>query len=98
MSLWANCLDYYAMFCGFYRARSSRRNSRDRIVSKAASAHSSIARMARVISEGTDTATGMSPQQRIATTNLETLTLPTSRSEEHTSELQSRQYLVCRLL
>src|SRR3712207_7509407 len=27
-----------------------------------------------------------------------TLGLPTSRSEEHTSELQSRQYLVCRLL
>src|SRR3712207_9288257 len=25
-------------------------------------------------------------------------TLPRSRSEEHTSELQSRQYLVCRLL
>src|SRR3712207_7343535 len=25
-------------------------------------------------------------------------TLPVSRSEEHTSELQSRQYLVCRLL
>src|SRR3712207_3470908 len=25
-------------------------------------------------------------------------TSPTSRSEEHTSELQSRQYLVCRLL
>src|SRR3712207_7669891 len=24
--------------------------------------------------------------------------LPTARSEEHTSELQSRQYLVCRLL
>src|SRR3712207_7793651 len=24
--------------------------------------------------------------------------LPTERSEEHTSELQSRQYLVCRLL
>src|SRR3712207_7050831 len=24
--------------------------------------------------------------------------LPSSRSEEHTSELQSRQYLVCRLL
>src|SRR5438445_1194925 len=24
--------------------------------------------------------------------------LPTNRSEEHTSELQSRQYLVCRLL
>src|SRR3712207_8071466 len=27
-----------------------------------------------------------------------TATLPSSRSEEHTSELQSRQYLVCRLL
>src|SRR3712207_8608793 len=26
------------------------------------------------------------------------LDYPTSRSEEHTSELQSRQYLVCRLL
>src|SRR3712207_3511244 len=26
------------------------------------------------------------------------VTLPISRSEEHTSELQSRQYLVCRLL
>src|SRR5258707_15857286 len=26
------------------------------------------------------------------------LYLPSSRSEEHTSELQSRQYLVCRLL
>src|SRR3712207_8519731 len=26
------------------------------------------------------------------------LPCPTSRSEEHTSELQSRQYLVCRLL
>src|SRR3712207_8206533 len=26
------------------------------------------------------------------------LAVPSSRSEEHTSELQSRQYLVCRLL
>src|SRR3712207_7256761 len=26
------------------------------------------------------------------------LEVPTARSEEHTSELQSRQYLVCRLL
>src|SRR3712207_7142793 len=26
------------------------------------------------------------------------LTVPVARSEEHTSELQSRQYLVCRLL
>src|SRR3712207_7911937 len=29
---------------------------------------------------------------------LRILTNPVSRSEEHTSELQSRQYLVCRLL
>src|SRR3712207_7154418 len=27
-----------------------------------------------------------------------TITVPDDRSEEHTSELQSRQYLVCRLL
>src|SRR3712207_9265868 len=26
------------------------------------------------------------------------ITIPSTRSEEHTSELQSRQYLVCRLL
>src|SRR3712207_7158373 len=31
-------------------------------------------------------------------TNYEALYDPTERSEEHTSELQSRQYLVCRLL
>src|SRR3712207_7643423 len=30
--------------------------------------------------------------------HLSTVSLHTSRSEEHTSELQSRQYLVCRLL
>src|SRR3712207_8561808 len=29
---------------------------------------------------------------------LTTISLPSRRSEEHTSELQSRQYLVCRLL
>src|SRR3712207_8014945 len=29
---------------------------------------------------------------------VQTIFLPASRSEEHTSELQSRQYLVCRLL
>src|SRR3712207_7083675 len=32
------------------------------------------------------------------TTNTATATTDTNRSEEHTSELQSRQYLVCRLL
>src|SRR3712207_7721772 len=31
-------------------------------------------------------------------THLATVTFPNGRSEEHTSELQSRQYLVCRLL
>src|SRR3712207_8330856 len=30
--------------------------------------------------------------------NFDASQFPTSRSEEHTSELQSRQYLVCRLL
>jgi hypothetical protein len=38
------------------------------------------ARMARIIREGTDTAMGMSAQQRTVTTNLGTLTSPTSRS------------------
>src|SRR3712207_7298414 len=33
-----------------------------------------------------------------AAAGLEELALRASRSEEHTSELQSRQYLVCRLL
>ena len=36
--------------------------------------------MARVIREGIDTATGISAQQSTVTTNLATLTLPTSRS------------------
>src|SRR3712207_7336047 len=35
---------------------------------------------------------GKNPTPRISSE------LPTRRSEEHTSELQSRQYLVCRLL
>src|SRR5947209_14700373 len=33
-----------------------------------------------------------------ASTYIENVYTPTRRSEEHTSELQSRQYLVCRLL
>src|SRR3712207_7172590 len=40
-------------------------------------------------------------QQRLATTHRLTWQYPfvwENRSEEHTSELQSRQYLVCRLL
>ena len=50
------------MFCVFYRARSSRRNSREVAVSKAASAQSRTVRTARVMREGTDTATEMSAQ------------------------------------
>src|SRR5919107_3522715 len=69
-----------ALFCGSYRARSSRRNSRDRIVSKAASAHNNTESMARVTKEGTLTARKTSAQQRTVTTNLGTLTLPTSRN------------------
>src|SRR3712207_8434652 len=36
--------------------------------------------------------------QTISAANVTNMTTWTSRSEEHTSELQSRQYLVCRLL
>src|SRR3712207_7066970 len=35
---------------------------------------------------------------RMAIVNQREIGLDTNRSEEHTSELQSRQYLVCRLL
>src|SRR3712207_8913368 len=36
--------------------------------------------------------------RELAVTGLRLLLVETGRSEEHTSELQSRQYLVCRLL
>src|SRR5258707_11215802 len=36
--------------------------------------------------------------ERKSRTPISRLTRPSERSEEHTSELQSRQYLVCRLL
>src|SRR3712207_8930340 len=39
-----------------------------------------------------------STRWRAGTTTTRRLPCGTSRSEEHTSELQSRQYLVCRLL
>src|SRR5947209_9520756 len=39
----------------------------------------------------------MTPRTATAITSISRTRLP-SRSEEHTSELQSRQYLVCRLL
>src|ERR1035437_10875696 len=41
-------------------------------------------------------ATNVSPPRQ--TNTIKTDATPLSRSEEHTSELQSRQYLVCRLL
>src|SRR3712207_7480454 len=38
------------------------------------------------------------PRSSAAATTTPAASAPSSRSEEHTSELQSRQYLVCRLL
>src|SRR3712207_7518335 len=38
------------------------------------------------------------PRRRVPRIAARVRLWPTSRSEEHTSELQSRQYLVCRLL
>src|SRR3712207_8716871 len=38
------------------------------------------------------------PRRAVATAELTASRSPRPRSEEHTSELQSRQYLVCRLL
>src|SRR3712207_7578003 len=38
------------------------------------------------------------PKNRRSTSPQSSASSPTARSEEHTSELQSRQYLVCRLL
>src|SRR3712207_8894015 len=45
------------------------------------------------------TSTSIMPSRsRVAPPSTGTSTTSTPRSEEHTSELQSRQYLVCRLL
>src|SRR3712207_8339338 len=38
------------------------------------------------------------PERAVAETDIVVMDPKSSRSEEHTSELQSRQYLVCRLL
>src|SRR3712207_7603818 len=52
-----------------------------------------------VLASGTATASGAAPVTlRLRTTAQSRRTLKAARSEEHTSELQSRQYLVCRLL
>src|SRR3712207_7580765 len=49
---------------------------------------------------GRDAERGEHPllELRVVDTDAPTRELPAVRSEEHTSELQSRQYLVCRLL
>src|SRR3712207_7678319 len=63
------------------------------------SAISSLCSLAAMVVFGTPVAyalgRGRFPGKRVLETVLE---LPLVRSEEHTSELQSRQYLVCRLL
>src|SRR3712207_9019173 len=48
--------------------------------------------------DGTLTATGTSASRVRFTSWRDDTVVGDSRSEEHTSELQSRQYLVCRLL
>src|SRR3712207_7291974 len=52
------------------------------------------------LAEGLDDPLGRQPGGRRTQVVVEARghDLPVSRSEEHTSELQSRQYLVCRLL
>src|SRR5947209_10656895 len=63
-------------------------------------AHGIVDRAQRSVSLGGDhfqrQHTGPSAREHRA--NKRTASQPASRSEEHTSELQSRQYLVCRLL
>src|ERR1035437_5954486 len=50
-----------------------------------------------VCPNGNMTVSNQKPPRRRSENNT-TLNIATPRSEEHTSELQSRQYLVCRLL
>src|SRR3712207_8234438 len=47
------------------------------------------------LANGLDSAAGVATPMRVRTINMGFML---DRSEEHTSELQSRQYLVCRLL
>src|SRR3712207_7095537 len=49
-------------------------------------------------SSGSTPSRGTAPSAASPSTQLDLMSLHTGRSEEHTSELQSRQYLVCRLL
>src|SRR3712207_7308363 len=50
------------------------------------------------IFEASDPQRSALAQAVASTTEAESMRTPGERSEEHTSELQSRQYLVCRLL
>src|SRR3712207_7127532 len=54
-------------------------------------------RRARRARRGAPGGARVAPQARLGSV-LAPRVVPTARSEEHTSELQSRQYLVCRLL
>src|SRR3712207_8939636 len=60
-------------------------------------AHYKVPRYVKVVEEFPMTVTGKIRKVEMRQVSVEELGLQ-SRSEEHTSELQSRQYLVCRLL
>src|SRR2546428_6504288 len=59
---------------------------------------SASARSARAFSVAAANATGSSFASSVRTASCRSALYPLSRSEEHTSELQSRSDLVCRLL
>src|SRR3712207_7066730 len=61
-----------------------------------AEVHRAVAERDRVDRRQVELATGR--LTKVAPRHLERLGARVDRSEEHTSELQSRQYLVCRLL
>src|SRR3712207_7495538 len=61
-----------------------------------AGAHSTTTRTCSAAGGGAVAGTGIAP--RFATCTTTSDPEAATRSEEHTSELQSRQYLVCRLL
>src|SRR3712207_7344260 len=65
-------------------------NSQGAYQSRASRTRASVSRMTKTVEPYMSI---MSPARRTPT-----LTASAARSEEHTSELQSRQYLVCRLL
>src|SRR3712207_7722303 len=58
----------------------------------------SLEKLSRHLSSGAPARTYPHPEVLAETLRTLITAKPTLRSEEHTSELQSRQYLVCRLL